>query len=296
MRWGLFARASGLRPPGAASGPGRPRPRTGTAPVRRPRACRAAWRSRPPGPSRRAAERARAARSRSSGIRMSPWMPVTAWKMPRSGVAAVALALGGGAGLGGHLEAQQVPAAQRGGELGGRAGLALPGELGAPGAGRGGLPDPVEVDAHAEHPATAHSTCGHSARGAECTYRTPRVVTGTSGRAGQSCGRHGRRWQAATLMARLPCGGARSVTYRRSPVPPKRSAIHSAGTLLCGRARRSTCGVGRIRRELPRVVIGRDVCSEDARGTPADAEDGAGTPRAVRRAASTAAVLGRGRL
>ena len=36
--------------------------------------------------SRRAAERASAARSRSSGIRMSPWMPVTAWKMPRSGV------------------------------------------------------------------------------------------------------------------------------------------------------------------------------------------------------------------
>lgn len=33
-------------------------------------------------------------------------------------------------------------------------------------------------------PATAHSTCGHSARGAECTYRTPRVVTGTSGQAG----------------------------------------------------------------------------------------------------------------
>src|SRR5690606_38255763 len=29
-------------------------------------------------------------------------------------------------------------------------------------------------------PATAHSTCGHSARGAERTYRTPRVLTGTS--------------------------------------------------------------------------------------------------------------------
>ena len=68
------------------------------------------------------------------------------------GGAAVALALGGGAGLGGDLEAQQLPAAQRRGELGGGAGLALPGELGAPGAGCGGLADPVEADARAEHP------------------------------------------------------------------------------------------------------------------------------------------------
>ncbi|GAA4001168.1 hypothetical protein GCM10022384_55100 [Streptomyces marokkonensis] len=39
----------------------------------------------------------------------------------------------------------------------------------------------------------AHSTCGQSARGAECTYRTPRVVTGTSGLSGTSRnGRNGR--------------------------------------------------------------------------------------------------------
>src|SRR4029079_6278944 len=49
-------------------------------------------------------------------------------------------------------ESQSSPAAQARRNLRGGAAFALPGELRAPGAGRGGLPDPVEVDARAEHP------------------------------------------------------------------------------------------------------------------------------------------------
>ena len=93
---------------------------------------------------------AAAARSRSSGTMMSPCTPVIAWKMPSSGVDAVALALGAGAGLLGDLEAQVHPAAQRGGQLGRRARLGLPRQLGAPRARRRGLRGPVQGDAHAE--------------------------------------------------------------------------------------------------------------------------------------------------
>ena len=67
--------------------------------------------------------------------------------------AGVALALAAGAGLLGDLEADQPPVAQRGGHRGGRAGLALPGQLGTHRARCGRLAGPVERDAGAENPA-----------------------------------------------------------------------------------------------------------------------------------------------
>ncbi|CAM5247897.1 hypothetical protein STANM309S_05290 [Streptomyces tanashiensis] len=59
----------GVRRPGAASGRGRPRRRTGRVPARRPRAFRAAWRSPPPAGSRpaRSARERPAAGPRGSG-------------------------------------------------------------------------------------------------------------------------------------------------------------------------------------------------------------------------------------
>ena len=74
------------RPPGAASGRARRRRRAGTSRARRPRACRAACRSRPSARCRPSAALTTAALSRSSGIMMSPCIPVTAWKTPSSGV------------------------------------------------------------------------------------------------------------------------------------------------------------------------------------------------------------------
>ncbi len=146
------------------------------------------------------------------------------------GGAAVALALGGGAGLGRHLEAEQMPAAQGRGQLGRRARLALPGELRAPGAGRGRLPDPVEVDARAEHPGDGplDVRAQRTRRGVHVQNSTCRHLDLRAERT--SCELADDRGRAATLMARLPCGGARSVTYRRSRCR-RTSGIHPAGRL-----------------------------------------------------------------
>jgi hypothetical protein len=59
-------------------------------------------------------------------------------------------ALAGGGRLLGDLEAQVVPAAQRRGDGRGGAGRPAPRQLGAVGAGLGGLRSPVEAHGHAE--------------------------------------------------------------------------------------------------------------------------------------------------
>ena len=128
---------------------GAPSPAYRKAPVRRPTACPGAWRSPPPGRSRRRG-RASAARSRSSGIRMSPWMPVTAWKMPSRGCSCSARPRRW-CGLRGDLEAQrcQPRSAEASLEAVPTSPFQENSERQVPGAG--GLPDPVEADAHAEH-------------------------------------------------------------------------------------------------------------------------------------------------
>ena len=76
-----------------------------------------------------------------------------------------------------HLEPQLLPAAERRGELRAGAGLALPVELGAQEAGEApAAPTQSKFTAVPRARPAAHSTCGHSARGEECTNSTPRAA------------------------------------------------------------------------------------------------------------------------
>ena len=167
---------SALRRPGAASAPGRRRRRTGRSRARRPRACRAACRSRSSSVVSPSAALTTAALSRSSGIMMSPCTPVTAWKTPSVGGVGVARALGAGARLLGDLEAQVLPAAQRGGDARRRCRPRLPRT-----ARRGRCP----AWARLRGPVQAHGA--RRARRRRPTRRAGTAQTARSGRRARPC-------------------------------------------------------------------------------------------------------------
>ncbi len=218
-----------FRPPGAASGPGRPRPRSGRAPVRRPRACRGAWRCRTPGRSRRAGS----GRGGAQPVLGDEDVAVDAGdgvEDAEVGGAAVALALGVRGRLRGDLEAQQLPAASAEASLR----RCRPGPAGrtperqVP--GRGGLPDPVQADARAEHPGDGPLDVRAERARRGCTYRTPRVVTGTSGLSGTSRnGRNGRD-RAGRVDGEATVRPGKECDVPSVPVPT--NLCHSPGRTL----------------------------------------------------------------
>ena len=139
-----------VTPPDATSGPERRHRRTGTSRARRPRACRAACRPRPPAWCRPSADFTHSGLEPVLGdhdVAVEAGDGVEDAEVGRVGEPG---ALAGHGGVLGDLEAEVVPAAQRGRDGSGRADVPAPGELRAVAAGGRGLRGPVEVHGSAE--------------------------------------------------------------------------------------------------------------------------------------------------